>query len=421
MFANAANYFGKKIIRDPVGHYKNGLLYRAIKKKPLGLSFGPGAKDIIQFSTGKRKQTETPNLEQGSKKRKKETVVKSKNMKKYGKKRMGKKLRSAKKAGKKKYGKKLSKRGSNRQRNGGSGSYQVSLLYKKPKGVKESTALSQNWQVTKTVTFGNSAAMGRQEANEITDPPFNRADLIRCYESAGKFYNYGGAAWITSNETIGGGHLAADGGKLFYVKSCEAIYDLTNQGPTTSEITMYFCVPKNTTDNAPDPLGLWDAGYSTNALNNTAKTRTWIGAKPTESKLFNFGWTVFKKLSFKLNPGAEQQINTKFAINRYLDTDYINEYETIKGISIRTLVVTNGVVGDSAKTIASGVISTTPSKICGVCNMVYKGHMGTTFPTSRCVIGTQLTTAAAGVANQIFSIVDASGAIVDPNLNTVYA
>jgi len=421
MFAKAANYFGKQIIRNPVDNFKNGLLYRYIKKKPLELNFGPKSKAIYTIgepSTPKRKYNEPLTPPKSNKRQKIDIMPKFKSYKKKSYRGNRKKYNKRGKKRQASYNKKGLKKYTVKKK---SMKYNVILRYKQPKGVKVAKALMQNWEVTRQVTFANAPQSGRQEANEITSPPFNNSDIINCYNRAARFYDYGTGSWIASNESTGGGHLTVDGGKKFFMKSCEATYNFTNQGPTSAYVTMYFLIPKKTDDTATDPLALWDLGYTTQALNTTIKTKSWIDSRPTESKFFNFAYTIFNKKQFKMDPGGEAKLECLFNINRYIDTDYCNKYLTMKGITIRTLLVVHGVVADSAKTIAAGTVTTAPAKIVGICTYKYKGHLGTTFPSSRTFIGSQLTNYAPGVVDQIWSIVDASGAVVDPNKNDNYA
>lgn len=167
----------------------------------------------------------------------------------------------------------------------------------------------------------------------------------------------------------------------------------SNAGNTTLDFDIYILIDKTTSATATAPGTVWDNAIAAESSNATApaeaKTDLWV--RPTMHKSFNIHyWT--RRLHCSLTPGENCRLDFRFNVNRLLDTQYFNDFQSIRGISHHIMVVTRGSLADGVKgfAITANQQTITPSKLIW---MVKRHWTGSILATTRKVsrqIGAEL-------------------------------
>lgn len=325
------------------------------------------------------------------------------------------------------------------------------MSYKKPKEAQALKQLRSDVIITRRGAFVNSASPGTQNATlPMDDDKFllAQSDLFNFFETGAKTYsrvtdNAGtlqSVEWHTSSAADSATVVGNRAGKRMYITKCNCYVNMTNQGPTSCEFVLYWLTPKQSERSFQDPLSLWSNGLSAAAKNSSfVKSRNAINCKPTESRDFNFSYTIVKKVVGKLDPGQEQKIQTAFSPKRFIDLDYLNDFQLIKGMQLIPMLVTKGVAADCVTldstlnnvpgpTSLNSDVTTTRTKITGVYTNTYSGYIcdkvgaaRKDFQSPAYVQPTLQTAPAAAGQVGVFSIADAAGTVVDSNKPTNFA
>lgn len=333
------------------------------------------------------------------------------------------------------------------------GLVKVYMGYKKPKAAQALKQLRSDVVMLRRGAFVNGANPGFQSGTNIFSKntcPMGSEDLLNFFETGAKRWvvttNQTGVVQSSVYETIPGKDATVGlpitdrTGKRIYIDNVNVYVNMSNQGPTTLEYTVYWLMSKNTEKTFRDPLSLWQDGLIEASKNITPTSdRDEINAKPTTSREFNFVWTIVKKQIGRLDPGSEQKINFKFQPKRFIDVDYLNDHEMIKGITLFPILVCKGVPADTTlltdpydqkpgwNTVASNV-TTSRTKLVGTFTNRYYGYVCDTWGATRRSLGGDYPTSAqrpienpTGDYTGVFSIADAAGTVVDSNYDDNFA
>lgn len=203
--------------------------------------------------------------------------------------------------------------------------------------------------------------------------------------------NFGGRAYGGSNDEIlttynaaisslalSGLPFAAGYRSVKYgIDSYNGYWEFTNQMQANTEVDIYDLVSKVTKPAYTDPAADWTSGLvdqgqtanAGNAFNYQPR------ASPTTSKQFNITWKIIKRTRLVLSPGQLHQHSFSFQPKRYLDMEYVQTYEQIKGITCATMFVLRGAPSDDTIGLATGTVYMTPQKISGWVKHTYKSHV----------------------------------------------
>lgn len=156
--------------------------------------------------------------------------------------------------------------------------------------------------------------------------------------------------------------------------------EFTNQSPAIANMEIWICVSKVTKTVFSSPGTDWATLADTATGAPTVTSNTLIGCRPTQSKQFNMNWKVKKVHKLQLMGGQCHTSTFDYDIKRYIDMNYFNEMQQIKGITVGILTIVWGQVADSTPSYTVGSISTTPVKIVGNTFKNYRYDMINAFP-----------------------------------------
>lgn len=251
---------------------------------------------------------------------------------------------------------------------GGTTKSHISIHYKVPKAVKMAKKLGNCCTHLQIRKVGLWSDQSEQQAVTV-DYIAGEADLTTTFNDASRYYDTLGSGWnqqpITTNTAQS---------KKFLLKSVYSELRLVNQAPSTTEFEIYVLMCKNSSEGGASPEALWDQGLVHQAVGLSAMTHTTPYSVPTTSKVFNMHWKVVKKIKGSLNPGADHVNTFSYQPNRIIDSQYVNDYAEIKGITYAYMVVTRGKPGDDNDTynpIAQN-IGLCKSKLIGTVKNTYK-------------------------------------------------
>lgn len=259
------------------------------------------------------------------------------------------------------------------------------ITYKPTKAAKMYKKLTNMSTYDATTSFGYLSGEGVQAVNTLTGV-CEQGELKLIFQKLTQLYLQTAGAQYQSITTAGYADMR------MMLQKCQHELRIVNQGPTTAEVDVYICMSKNTTASSVDPGVSWSSGLTNEkGSGSPAQSNPW--ATPTQVKQFNIDWKVVKKLKLSLESGRELTHTFMFTPNRILDTEYINTYFAIKGITYRYLFVQRGTLGDNsdATVAAIGGISLTPTKIIGNIRRVYKASLLSPYATTVTQTGTYAT------------------------------
>jgi len=156
---------------------------------------------------------------------------------------------------------------------------------------------------------------------------------------------------------------------------CETSF--TNASPANITFDIFWLLAKTTKEISDDPGvdfldGLADENVGVTSSPVSAYA---IGCNPLQVKRFNINWTLLKKTSVSLGVGRSHTDCMKFKPNRYLDTNYADQFDQIRGISVRMLILSRGTVCDNNQGIVPGTVAVARAKLLGVSRSQYKMTM----------------------------------------------
>lgn len=262
---------------------------------------------------------------------------------------------------------------------GGQGGISTSyckIAYRIPKEVRIAKKLTNLCNYLQIKKFSATSAQSQQGVSTI-DYVSNTADLKLVFESINQYYNTTGAAFVNQGAI---GSTSGQSLKFLYY-SCQSEVRMINQSPSLSEFELHLIMAKNTNAGGTDPKTFWDEGYTHQANNNTATSKEIPYTRPTDSKVFNTHWKIVKTVKGSLNPGETHKHTFNFKPNRVIDTQYLNDFGELRGLTFGWMLVVRGTPADDTNSgTAAAKIGLTGAKIVGVVKNTYKSAMVTSYP-----------------------------------------
>lgn len=209
------------------------------------------------------------------------------------------------------------------------------------------------------------SGIGRQQITQ-TKTILHKSNLVNTWNKIAKIYDASAGTW---------NNVPADGngfsGFKLHVKQANVKTTLINQGPATVEVIMYALIHKQTTASSKSSINYWEQGvdaidgniasrFTITDLNNASSDPHMF---PSMSKQFNQTYWVAGSKKLTLECGREHVQDFKFNLNRYVDMDYIKDFDKIKGITVEFMFITLGPLSDTGDLVTPGTISYGPSKI----------------------------------------------------------
>lgn len=152
-----------------------------------------------------------------------------------------------------------------------------------------------------------------------------------------------------------------------YIESFTNTLEFNNAGPVDHEMIIYDVIAKVTQQTTRNPVDDWRLG-----LLEQQKVGTTIlhgekvpFAKPTDCKFFNMNWRIVGRETVYMSPGTSHKHIFTHKINRPFDTEYADQYSTIRGITMSSFVVVKGTPIDSVADYAAGDVTLSPCKVIG--------------------------------------------------------
>ena len=294
----------------------------------------------------------------------------------------------------------------------------------------QKTKQSVNW----SDSFGEifNITSGRQLVKNVSLSVGNPNHLLDIFKKGTQWYaipNAGPVAGSHYRLTDPSGQENTSFRNMLW-NSTKYTLQLTNQSPTSAEVTVYWCLAKHTSADSIWPEVAWQNGYDKSDGNTGTVSTSFVGRKPTESKEFNQRYKVIKKIKYRMLPAQENKCVLNFYPNRMLDSDYVYNMTAIKGLMIIPMVVAHGVICDNSNTIAGGtIVTTTPVKLAVLSHLTYNCTMCNFFPAIN-YSGTELNNdpnpfTDPNPANvnpkPLWTIGDTNGNVVDNNRDTSFA
>lgn len=256
------------------------------------------------------------------------------------------------------------------------------IIYKKSRISKIYTALSQPGVIYQYAPGGNSSTQGTQ----------NNA-IVAGADSAAINQLYTGLDNAVATTSV------RASAKLYY-KGTEHQIQFMNAGPTTCEFEIYICIDKTTNAVGQIPNLVWSDAIAneSNDVTVPVESATDLWLRPTSFKGFNIAfWT--KRIKCVLTAGEKCNLNVHIYPQRLLDMQYVDDYDSIRGITHQIMVVQRGSLGDGTQTFAvtAGQQSITPSKLVWMTKRSMKGSILGTLPRVHKQVSTEIPTALAAL------------------------
>lgn len=260
---------------------------------------------------------------------------------------------------------------------------QISVNYKKTKMSRAVADLSSRSQLFEIKSSGVASLIGRQNAEIVNaiEAGNNTAtsDLLRLYLQ------------LKQSSSI---PLTAQSNK-FLLKTIVHEVEFANAAPTTVECEYFWCLDKITGPNDGfNAINYWAQGLPKESDTATVALQPLITDPweiPTTNKGFNIRyWT--RRIKFPLTPGEHKKIKIVFRVNRLMDTQYINDFHSIRGITHEGFLIVKGTVADSTQTttITAAGQTIAPSKVVWIAKKTQTGELVNINPLTRRTVGTRL-------------------------------
>lgn len=256
--------------------------------------------------------------------------------------------------------------------------YKSDKVSYKPTTISKLTQkLTQPGRTYEYTTGGSDSPQGTQKPFHLTETI--NVQLLKLYQ----------ALALVDPATI---PAAQESRKMLFKGSIEEI-EFTNCGPTTLEFDLYCLIDKITGPGSISPVTRWTEGIASEAGDAVspfeANTTPWL--QPTAYKTFNINyWT--RKTSCYLTAGERCKFTFTFNRNRVLDTQYISDYGTIRGITHRFMIVHRGVLCDSdnSKVVTADHQTLSDTKLVWLIKKTIIGSVLTTLPRINKQVGNNL-------------------------------
>nr|WAE42564.1 MAG: capsid protein [Cressdnaviricota sp.] len=261
----------------------------------------------------------------------------------------------------------------------------TTLKYKPMKMMKGFRAITGSSTYENLSTFGFTSLSGRQGAN-VTHNGFNGTSggdmQTIVIPQLQKGYNqsiYSGTESLVIPQF------------QTYQTSFKIILDslintsvFTNQSYAACQIEIYDLVSKVTTGVYASPVSVWASGAGTStpegvyelagiqAASSSMQGSNFPYAVPTTSKAFNMIWKIVRRTKIELGPGRCHEHVYVFKPGRIIDTEYFADFSQVKGITIASMAVVQGLPGDDNTAVNTiGNVNIAPAKIVGVLRTKY--------------------------------------------------
>lgn len=224
----------------------------------------------------------------------------------------------------------------------------------------------QDAEVTNNLLYGGLAASGHTNGNYNLRELFDTVIL----DTAA-----GGAAPLTANTA----------GRKVYVDKMYLKTLFTSACNTDFTLEIYDFIANVTSIGYSDPLTTWTAAIAGEDYNST-NTYTRYDTRPQQYKEFNMQWKCIGKKIVEMGAGRSHEHKVEWSINRMIEMEYAQRYDTIKGITFSQLFIIKGnklmtddtnvttnqakVLYECTKSIVGRNIINTPRKVIVYDNMV---------------------------------------------------
>jgi len=254
----------------------------------------------------------------------------------------------------------------------------VGIKYKPSKRARGTKLLSQPGRTYQLTTGGSVSAVGLQGAENIES--LIGSDLNTFHQNLNE-----DVAPVT-------GRVA----EQFLFTGSKTEVEFMNCSPTTMELEIYCLIDKTTQISSNDPMNIWTSGIGQEAgpvASVPVESRLTPWVSPTEQKQWNINfWT--KKYKVTLTSGEKAKFTYSFMRNRIVDLTYCANFNLIRGISHRMLVVHRGTLvdADNAKTFTAGNQSLSETKLVWLKKTTLYGRLLSTLPKLDKQIGLNIPT-----------------------------
>lgn len=252
----------------------------------------------------------------------------------------------------------------------GEGSAKVHIKYKHQKRNKSMVYKSIANKFTNKVIdqIGNwgSAGVGTIQA-VVSYDVLRPADILTYYKRMATTVNTTSGASLAFAPDVASNVNARS--YKFNLEGAKVIVRNINQAPSTVELEIFLLMSKVSAATLVTGQAAWNNGLNDQAgasiANYIASPLSYqtLGTRPTDSKPFNMLWKIVKKIKVSLPPGREHIANFQLDIHRILDTEYMNTFGVVRGITYEILMIARGQpVGLTNSYIAENV-ATAPIKV----------------------------------------------------------
>lgn len=297
--------------------------------------------------------------------------------------------------------------------------YAFGMKFKQPKLFKQLQMTKQKISYQEEDEAICSIIGGRQ-CTQLFEVACRKATLLDIFAKGSQYFLTGTGS---NTDYVNVTDAANTRGWTYLLHNWTSTLRMTNQAPSSAEITAYFLLSKKDDTNIFDPIADWQNGYGEQDGTSGTSSTTYVGAKPWESKRFNLRHKIIKTIKIKLPPGGERTMKFRHDCNRLVNGIHVNNYATYGGLQGRWLIVNHGIPADTGNNFDGGNITTTPSKLDVHQVLKYEGTMLNTFPkiTYKALTTLEQNDPSNGVHPSLYTIADAAGTIVDNHDNTKYA
>lgn len=166
----------------------------------------------------------------------------------------------------------------------------------------------------------------------------------------------------------------------------------TNQEKGNVELVLYDIIPKRDVTAAGvagnyDVLSSWNVGlndvtYASNSSSPSTAGKANLGSTPFDSVLFCQYYTVIKKTKVMLSQGSTHIHRVRSLWNGMLNHTYTEEYTYLRGKSVITLAVVNGMPLNDQTTKTNIAVGAAAVDVVTVTRIVYQGYINNLFTYS---------------------------------------
>lgn len=239
----------------------------------------------------------------------------------------------------------------------------ASLIYNKKPIIKTEEKLLEPCVQKIVNPIQYIASSGLQGVNinvNLSQNPYNTTlspSLDNQFSSALRYLN-------TTGSYVGNPILQAGQRSMkFLVSSMTYSLMMSNMSLGSCEVEIYDLISKVSTASVLLPNSQWTAGLVDEDVSALSPTINQYGSVPTSSKAFNLTWKIVKRTKVELGPGRSHEHLFTQKPNIIMDSEYLRQFNQIKGITSAMMIVQKGLIGDSVVGTTSGVVTTTETKL----------------------------------------------------------